>query len=219
VSVPARPVLAFDFGSAVASAALALDGRLIAVVERERGRGEEAELLPLLDELLRGAGLRPAGLGGVVAVCGPGSFTGVRVACATALALAQARALPATGVPTLEALALTAPPEKRRVVCVVDALRGEWFVERFARGAMGELESVQLPAIRRAEECSFEGDELAIGPDASRFLAGAAITLPSATGRPLAAAVAPAASRGRWPWELAPLLRPHHLRAPAVTLR
>jgi tRNA threonylcarbamoyladenosine biosynthesis protein TsaB len=218
VTAPTRPVLAFDFGSPWASAALAVEGRLLGAAESERGRDrDQAELLPLLDELLRRCSVPPRDLGGVVALCGPGSFTGVRVACATALGLAQAHALPAAGVPTLEALALAAPPGARRILAVVDALRGEWFVQPFEREASGELRSLAPPAIRTAGGASDDEAEVAVGPEAERFAVGGARALTTASGRPLAATVAIAASLGRWEWDDRALLRPHHLRAAVIS--
>jgi tRNA threonylcarbamoyladenosine biosynthesis protein TsaB len=216
VTAPTRPVLAFDLGSPPASAALALAGRLLAAVERERDH-DRAELLPLLDELLRDGGLRPGGLGGVVALCGPGSFTGVRVACATALGLAQAHGLPAAGAPTLEVLALAAPAPTRRILAVVDALRGEWFVQPFAREPSGEIRSLAPAAIRRPAPDAGALDAFVVGVDAARFAAEAGGALAVATGRPLANAAAVAASLGRWEWNERALLHPLYLRAPAVS--
>jgi len=218
VTAPTRPVLAFDFGSPWASAALALEGRLLGAAESERGRDRDrTDLLPLLDELLSRSSVAPRDLGGVVALCGPGSFTGVRVACATALGLAQAHALPAAGVPTLEALALAAPPGAQRILAIVDALRGEWFVQPFERTSSGEIRSLAPPAIRAAGDPIDVAAAIAVGPEAERFAAARGRALATATGRPLAAAVAIAASLGRWEWDDRALLRPHHLREAAIS--
>ncbi len=70
---------------------------------------------------------------GAVSVCtGPGSFTGTRVALSTAKGLALAHDVEVVGVSSLTALA-----DGRDAVCVLDARRGEAFVEVF-RGGVGD---------------------------------------------------------------------------------
>ena len=66
----------------------------------------------------------------------PGSFTGLRVGLATVLGLHQALGLPATALPTLEVLGCLGPGDGSTVVAVVDALRGEWFAQRFESAAV-----------------------------------------------------------------------------------
>ncbi|MBZ0103834.1 MAG: hypothetical protein K8I65_16880, partial [Thermoanaerobaculia bacterium] len=108
-----RTVLALDFGSSEPSAALARDGRVLAVESASRRAGEPApEPLELTDRLLADAGLALAQVEGVVALRGPGSFTGLRIACATALGL-EGTGLAATAVSTFEALALVAGEGER----------------------------------------------------------------------------------------------------------
>jgi tRNA threonylcarbamoyladenosine biosynthesis protein TsaB len=89
------------------------------------GRSRHAEsLLPALEFLLRTSGLDRSDIGGVVAGAGPGSFTGVRVAAATARGLAQGLGVPLHAWSSLAALAvasaLTGP-----VCALFDARRGE----------------------------------------------------------------------------------------------
>lgn len=73
-------------------------------VEGERtvrlGTRNAAALLPQIDGLLRDVGRALDDLGGVVVGGGPGSFTGVRVAAATAKALAYVRGWPLQAFPT-----------------------------------------------------------------------------------------------------------------------
>ncbi len=216
-----RPVLALDFASPIASAALAIDGRLLGERTAQRSVGAPRGGEPVADDPLRlieatlaAAGVERGELGGIVALRGPGSFTGLRIACATALGLSQALALPATGVSTLEALALTASPGSGPVRAVVDALRGEWYTQLFERGAgRFELRPLDSAAIRRA------GDWPAVPTVGFRPNGADAAGLPTLPAPPLAGVTAAAASLDRWPWELELLTRPHYLRAPAVQAR
>src|SRR3954470_1134098 len=104
------------------SAALWLDGEIVALEERAGNRHAE-RLLPMLDELCARAGLKPAQLGAIAFGAGPGSFTGLRIACGVAQGVALAAGLPVLGVPTLHALAEESGAP--RVIACLDARMGE----------------------------------------------------------------------------------------------
>jgi tRNA threonylcarbamoyladenosine biosynthesis protein TsaB len=104
------------------SVALWRDGELAGIEERAGHRHGELAL-PMLERLLQAAGLSVADLDAVAFGAGPGSFTGLRIACGIAQGLAFARKLPVLGVSSLETLAeeCGAP----RVVACLDARMGE----------------------------------------------------------------------------------------------
>ena len=79
--------------------------------------------LPALRELMREAGLGMADIEGVTYGAGPGSFTGLRIACGLAQGLALAHDLPVLGVSTLLALAESAGSDS--VIACLDARMGE----------------------------------------------------------------------------------------------
>src|SRR5262245_65854487 len=97
------------------------------VHERTLDAGQRhAELvLGEIDALLSAAGLRIGDLDGIAYGAGPGSFTGLRIACGVAQGLAAARALPVIGVSTLAAIAEAAAAT--RVVACLDARMGEGY--------------------------------------------------------------------------------------------
>lgn len=100
-----RPYLAIDTSTALGSVAVGRSGELLAeVVVGVTVRHSEA-LLPAIDFALRAAGVEPAGLGGIVVGAGPGSFTGVRVAGATAKGLVRVLDIPLYAYSGLLALA------------------------------------------------------------------------------------------------------------------
>ena len=151
-TMPPPLLLALDTGSPRVSVAVGRDGQVLAerAVEIERSSGR---LLEMIGEVLAEAGARPADLGGVVALRGPGSFTGLRIGLATALGLHQALGVPATALPTLRVLALAAEEEDGgTIVAAVDALRGEWSAQAFPAGVagaepLGEMELVHGSAL------------------------------------------------------------------------
>lgn len=112
-------VLAFDTATGVATVALTREGTVLG----ERVTAAK-RLLVDVDEILRDAGVEPAGLDGLVVGTGPGSFTGTRIGIALARGLALSLGLPVAGVSTLDALAAGA----EGVLPVIDARRREVFV-------------------------------------------------------------------------------------------
>lgn len=95
-------------------------------------------LLPALDFLLRSGGIDRRGIAGIVVGAGPGSFTGVRVAAATARGLAHGLDVPLYAYSSLAALALAAPGDGERPVCaLLDARRNEVYAAcyRYDRGS------------------------------------------------------------------------------------
>ncbi len=115
-------IAAFETAGEWCSVALWLDGEVRAVETRAGQRHGEL-VLPMLEQLLAQAGLRTADLEAVAFGAGPGSFTGLRIACGVAQGIAFARGLPACGVSTLEALAEESGAN--RVVACLDARMGE----------------------------------------------------------------------------------------------
>jgi tRNA threonylcarbamoyladenosine biosynthesis protein TsaB len=100
------------------SVALWVEGEVAGAERRAINRHSELAL-PMLDALLQGAGLAAAQLDAVAFGAGPGSFTGLRIACGIAQGLAFARDLPVLGVSAFEAIAEeSAAP---RVVACIDA--------------------------------------------------------------------------------------------------
>ncbi len=104
------------------SAALWMDGDVAGMEERAGNRHGEL-LLPMLERLAAAAGIAIAALDAVAFGAGPGSFTGLRIACGVAQGLAFARGLPVIGISTLEAMAEEAAGTARRarVVACLDA--------------------------------------------------------------------------------------------------
>ena len=85
----------------------------------------------MIDRLLRHHELVLGDLDGIAFGCGPGSFTGLRIACGVVQGLAFGRGLPVAGVSTL--LALAEAVRSQRVVCCLDARMGEIYHAAYER--------------------------------------------------------------------------------------
>jgi tRNA threonylcarbamoyladenosine biosynthesis protein TsaB len=97
-------LLAIETAAEACSAALCIDGEISLRYEVQPRKQSEL-IMPMLDDLLNEAGLKPNQLGAVAFGCGPGSFTGVRIAAGVAQGVAFGADLPVVRVSTLAALA------------------------------------------------------------------------------------------------------------------
>ena len=142
-------IAAFETASEWCSVALWLGGEVRAIEARAGQRHGEL-VLPMLEQLLAQARLAHRDLEAVAFGAGPGSFTGLRIACGIAQGIAFAHGLPACGVSTLEALAeeCGAP----RVVACLDARMGEVYYAALERqdGRWREVLAAQCVAPERA---------------------------------------------------------------------
>jgi len=141
-------ILGFDTSGPYCTAALLSDGRLVAEKTEEMGRGQAERLMPLLEEMLAGAGLAWADLDAIGVGVGPGNFTGIRISVSAARGLALALDIPAIGVSSFEAFALEQP---RPCVSLVAAPREQVYVQEFG------TETDQTPAFCRLDDI---GDHL-----------------------------------------------------------
>jgi len=100
-------LLAIDTSTERATVALATKGELLS---EEHGalRQHAQMLLPIIGRLLASSELNLSQLDGIVFGRGPGSFTGLRIACSVAKALAYAHDLPIFPVSSLASIAYSA---------------------------------------------------------------------------------------------------------------
>lgn len=131
-------ILAIDTATERCSVALLLDGRIIDRSE-ETPRGHADLILPMVDAVLKEAGLRLQDLDGLAYGRGPGAFTGVRIAVGVAQGLAFGAQLPTVGISDLAAVAQQVASPGDRVLVCMDARMGEVYWAQFERAAQSAL--------------------------------------------------------------------------------
>lgn len=157
-----------------------------------QGRTFSAELIPQVSELLSRHGLTPWQLEGLVAVTGPGSFTGLRVGLTAIKGLSEVLKLPIADVTSLEVLK-AATGSETGVLPLLDAGRGEVYVTIQNDGRIEELllsiiDATQLAKARNlriivaeaplaakfenTELTEFRGSEIAARLGLKKLLAG-----------------------------------------------
>lgn len=126
-------ILALDTCTEACSAALYYQGQIFSELA-DAPREHSQRLLPMVDSVLKEAGI---GLDKVEAIAygrGPGSFTGIRICTSMTQGLALGLDLPVIGISTLAAMAQMAIAEHNaeQVLCAIDARMGEVYWGQFA---------------------------------------------------------------------------------------
>ena len=99
---------------------------------------------------------------------GPGMFTGLRVGVAAGKALAHARRLPMIGVASLDLLAFPLRHSNRRIVCALDAGRGEIFHASYRQSPGGVQRITELEVASPddlASDLEATGEEVLLAGD------------------------------------------------------
>lgn len=155
-------LLAIDTSTEYASVALTVEGKIYA---KEQGamRSHARLILPIIEQLLADASMSMGQLDAIVYGQGPGSFTGLRIACSVAKGLAYAHDLPLYPVSSLAAIADEVLHQHEhlansKVLAVIDARmnqlywacfnqKGEEPVEQVFHAADLVVESTEAPLI------------------------------------------------------------------------
>ncbi len=189
--------LGLDTALGACSAALAGADGPVARRLHEMSTGHAEALAPMVEGLMREAGVAFAALGRIAVTTGPGTFTGQRIGLAFARGLALALKIPCIGVTTLETMAAAALAERpgHDVLVATDARRGEVYAQTFAADGAGRgaptLLTVDAAAAQVAPGITLAGSAAAMlaphggtvsavrQPDAA-FVAALGLTRPDA---------------------------------------
>lgn len=126
-------VLAFDTSNQTLTVALLIGESLQAETTLTIKKNHSISLMPVIDFLMQQVGWQPADLERIVVAQGPGSYTGLRVAVATAKTLAYSLNIELVGVSSLQVLALPVVSEAV-LIPLIDARRQHAYVGFYQEG-------------------------------------------------------------------------------------
>lgn len=224
-------VLALDTSSAVASVALArVDGdpwaaEVLAEASARLASAAGEGILALVEDALRAASATLATVELLAVGVGPGSFTGTRVAVATAKGLAIASGIALRGVTAFDALAADAGAHPgERVLVAVDARKSEVYAATVVVGlddvvTIGDGRHLSPSALADAfafdEHARVAGDGIAL---VEALRGRRPQRIPPHAPRAAAIAALAGARHHRAPVDEVDLLEPLYVRPPDITM-
>ena len=157
-------VLAFDTSSKALSLAILENKQLLAETTINIKKNHSITLMPAIDFLMASLDLTPKDLDRIVVAEGPGSYTGLRIAVATAKTLAHTLNIELVGMSSL--MALVPSQQVGLVVPLMDARRNNVYAGFYenAKPVMPEAHlsfAEVLEKVTDAEQVTFVGE---VGP-------------------------------------------------------
>jgi tRNA threonylcarbamoyladenosine biosynthesis protein TsaB len=137
-------ILALETSTEYCSVALYLDGKILDREILAEQRHSEI-LLPMVQEILAEAEITLCQIDGIAFGAGPGSFTGLRIACGVTQGLAYAANLPVAGISTLEAVAQKIG--EQRIIVALDARMGEIYHAAYHKSINHEWKTMNPPTL------------------------------------------------------------------------
>ena len=156
-------ILVLDASTPVIAVALAEEDKIMTEISVP-ARGASEALLPAIHAALNLAGEELASVERLLVGVGPGTFTGIRIAAATARALSLGTGAILSKNSTMAALAAPALSCHTHVLAVLDARRRQVFAQRFS----GVDPTTEILCVK-PEDLSAEGAPLVVGDGAMRY--------------------------------------------------
>lgn len=125
-------LLAFDTSNQALSLAILEDEHLLAQTTLNIKKNHSFTLMPAIDFLMNSLDMKPKDLDRIVVAQGPGSYTGLRIAVATAKTLAHTLKIELVGVSSL--LALVPEQVEGLVIPIMDARRNNVYAGFYQSG-------------------------------------------------------------------------------------
>jgi tRNA threonylcarbamoyladenosine biosynthesis protein TsaB len=175
-------ILALEFSShrrSVAVAHVAEDGATEVLGSAGDAAFRGVTGLMLIDRALTEGRVRRSDIESIAVGLGPGSYAGIRSAIALAQGWQLGREVKVVGISSTHCLAEEA---RRRgssgeITLIVDAQRGDVYIQKFRLGSKG---CGEIEPLRIVPSSSIPTKETVVGPEAARFVPGGIDLCPSA---------------------------------------
>ena len=122
-------ILAIESSGASLSIAISENSNIVVEYFYNAGKIHSEILVPLIEKILKDVKWELKGIDKFAVSCGPGSFTGIRVAMASIKTLAQVLNKPVVSVDTLEILRAQLNIKGIKIIPAIDALRNEVYIK------------------------------------------------------------------------------------------
>jgi tRNA threonylcarbamoyladenosine biosynthesis protein TsaB len=140
-------VLGIDTSTRVAGAAVFGKNRLISERYIHNLQTHSQNVIPMIQQVMEDAGIKPSDLQGIAVTGGPGSFTGLRIGMAVAKTMGQALDIPVVGISTLKALAWNIYGVSGMICPILDAKKNEVYTCLYRSEPAGLVEIIKPLAI------------------------------------------------------------------------
>ena len=147
-------ILGIDGSGLVASVAVVEDDNLIGEYTTGYKKTHSQTLLPMLDEVSKMIELNLNSVDAIAVAAGPGSFTGLRIASATAKGLGLSLGCPIISVPTVDALAFNLWGQSGVICPIMDARRGQVYTGLYSFSEDGSFNIIK-------NQCAVDFHEIA----------------------------------------------------------
>lgn len=162
-------ILVLDSAGAGCSVGVLAAGQRFVISERMAG-GQAERLMPMVEAVIRDAGLSYSDIDAIVTTVGPGAFTGIRIGVSAAKGLGLALDRPVYGLSSLQALALQFVTEKKPengVAVILETKRADLYFQQFTASGLALSEPVALMASEMVKKIN--QDFFIVGDAIDRF--------------------------------------------------
>ena len=174
-------VLAFDTSSKALSLAILEDKQVLAETMINIKKNHSITLMPAIDFLMGSLDWTPKDLDRIVVAQGPGSYTGLRIAVATAKTLAHTLKIELVGVSSL--LALVPEQVEGLVIPIMDARRNNVYAG-FYQSGQAVWPEAHLPLAEVLEIAGAANQSVTFVGETAAFTEQIEVALPQATLQP-----------------------------------
>ena len=174
-------IAAFDTSSKALTLAILEDETLLAQMTLNIKKNHSITLMPAIDFLMKSLDMKPTDLDRIAVAQGPGSYTGLRIAVATAKTLAHTLKIELVGVSSL--LALVPEQAEGLVIPVMDARRNNVYAGFYQSGQAVRPEA-HLPLAEVLEIASAADQPVTFVGETTAFVEQIEAALPQAAIQP-----------------------------------
>lgn len=143
-------LLSLDTTSPRGSVSVLQKGRVLSELDWCTEDSHTEWILQKIEQVRKEAGIEMRTIEGLVVLCGPGSFTGIRIGLGIVMGLAEPAQTPIFPVSNLDAIASASAPDASPLQVVLDAGRNQVYTRSFQKKEQDPI-PLDLPACREAD--------------------------------------------------------------------